>query len=214
MLRIIEPEYLINADGVVVVVIRNWLNQNASTNLHSRLHQNIPWILGQMNFYGKVVDIPRGMFFLGDNNITKYSYSRVTFPVVDWESNPLYKEIQRIRDMIKDDKTINSILGTQLNYNSCLLNNYRDGNDKIDFHSDREALGPMNAVVTLSLGASREFVFKYKTKGDDGRYPRIDTILNNGDLVIMAGRCQELWTHGIPKQNNVGPRISLTYRLI
>jgi len=30
----------------------------------------------------------------------------------------------------------------------------------------------------------------------------------------MAGKCQELWTHSIPRENTKDSRISLTYRLI
>jgi alkylated DNA repair dioxygenase AlkB len=40
----------------------------------------------------------------------------------------------------------------------CLLNYYRDGNDKIDPHPDRESLGSKNITIGVSFGASRKFV--------------------------------------------------------
>lgn len=93
-------------------------------------------------------------------------------------------------------------------FDTCLLNWYRTGADKIGMHSDHEALGVLNAVVTVSL------TFIHKTKGPNGRYATIKVPLNNTDLVLMAGCCQELWTHGINKEDTDESRISLTYRLI
>lgn len=213
-LKVQEPEILINEDGVVAIILRNWLP--FAQNLHDRLAQQLPWIQGQMNMFGNVIQIPRAMFFLGDDHVKTYTYSRMSFPVQPWNQpgNFLGAEIESIRNKIRTDPILQKLLGIQLQYDSCLLNFYRNGDDKIDFHSDKEALGPMNAVITVSLGASRTFVFKNKVKSSNGRYPTIKTILNNGDLVLMAGRCQELWTHGIPREEAGGSRISLTYRLI
>ena len=210
-----QVEYIINEEGAIAVVIRNWLTAEHAQDLHNRLTKEVPWIQGQMNMFGKTIDIPRTMFFLGDDHIKTYSYSRLTFPVQPWSNNTdLYKEIEKIRERICNDTTLQRITGVALQYDSCLLNFYRNGHDKIDPHSDREALGPMNAVVTISLGGTRKFVFKSVTKGANGRYLKIETNLNNGDLVLMAGRCQELWTHSIPRQDTDNARISLTYRLI
>ena len=204
-------ETIIDGDGAIVVIIRNWLHTNG---LHERL-KTLPWIFGKQNMYGKIIDIPRGMFFLGDDNVKVYKYSRLTFPVQPWNStNPLYQEIEAIRTKISNDPDLLKILGISLQFNVCLLNLYRTGADKIDPHSDKEALGPLNAVVTVSTGGSRSFVLKSKTKGINGRYPKVERILNDGDLVLMAGTCQELWTHNIPISTNQESRISLTYRLI
>jgi alkylated DNA repair dioxygenase AlkB len=102
-----------------------------------------------------------------------------------------------------------------LHYDFCLLNYYRDGADKINFHSDKEALGAYNVVVTVSLGESRKIVFKSKKKNDELKYDKVEVKLNNSDLLLMLGTCQEYWTHGIPRDNSKkNPRISLTFRLI
>jgi alkylated DNA repair dioxygenase AlkB len=209
-------EVLINHDGALAVVIRNWLGPSSmGQDLHNRLLTELPWIQAQMNMYGKIIDIPRAMFFLGDPHIKTYSYSRLTFPVQSWtQSTPLYAEIEAIRTRIQSDPQIIQLAGQPLHFDSSLLNLYRNGDDKIDPHSDKEALGILNAVVTVSLAGSREFVFKSKTKGPDGRYPTIKTTLNNCDLVLMLGRCQELYTHSIPRSVTQESRISLTFRLI
>jgi len=206
-----QTEYLINDNGAIALIVRNWIR----TDLHARLSEQIPWIQGQMNMFNKVIDIPRAMFFLGDEHVKVYKYSRLSFDIQSWSNAiPLYEEIRQIRDTIKVDELLQQVTGKQLHFDSCLLNFYRNGNDKIDYHSDREALGPANAVVTISLGASRLFVFKNKVKAPNGFYPTIKTILNDGDLMLMAGTCQELWTHGVPRGETKESRISLTYRLI
>lgn len=209
-------QVLINHDGALAVVIRNWLGAPAiGRSLHDRLLAELPWIQAQMNMYGKIIDIPRAMFFLGDPHIKTYSYSRLTFPVQSWiQSTPLHAEIETIRTRVQSDPQIIQLAGQPLRFDNCLLNLYRNGNDKIDPHSDKEALGILNAVVTISLNGSREFILKSKTKGPNGRYPTIKTVLNNCDLVLMLGRCQELYTHSIPRTDTEESRISLTFRLI
>lgn len=208
-------EYIINEDGALVIVIRNWMESAKAQNLHDRLVTGVEWVNAKQNLYGKVGDIPRSMFVVGDHNIKQYKYSRVVLPVHSWASGvPLYSEIEAIRTRIHNDPTLFQLLGIQLDYNTCLLNWYRDGNDKIGMHSDNEALGALNAVVTVSLNGSCTFILKNKVKGPNGRYRTIKVQLNNGDLVLMAGRCQELWTHGIDAEPNRESRISLTVRLI
>jgi alkylated DNA repair dioxygenase AlkB len=210
-------ETLINQDGAIALIIRNWLPPSYATKLHDYLVQGIPWKAEQMQMYGKTFDIPRTMFFVGDSHVKTYSYSRLSFPVESWDGdlNPLYSEIRVLRDRIRSDPNLRHVTGTILEYNSCLLNHYRNGMDKIDAHSDREALGPANAVVTISLGASRQFHFKSKSRDENGNFRTIKTVLNNGDLVLMAGKCQEHWTHLIPREPAITQsRISLTYRLI
>lgn len=38
---------IINADGALVVVIRNWLAAPTAQNLHDRLRVEVPWINAQ-----------------------------------------------------------------------------------------------------------------------------------------------------------------------
>lgn len=212
----ITVDTIINSDGAIAVILRNWVPEDYAFNLHTRLMAEVPWIYGQMNLYGKTVNIPRGMFFLGDPDVIIYRYSRLSYPVIPWNTgNNLYAEIEHIRNAISEDPNIQYMTGNVLHYNSCLLNQYISGADTITYHSDKEALGPSNAVVAISLGATRMFVFKSINKGPDGKFTTIKTYVNNGDLLLMAGTCQQLWTHGLPSDPSLGgSRISLTYRLI
>lgn len=227
MAATIEPivEVLINQDGALVMILRQWLQARVRPDypqmLHDHLSWRLPWIQENMNMYGKIIPIPRTMFFLGDDTVKTYAYSRLKFPVVSWNApgedpiSELFRAVSGIRDGIRSEPILHSALsGHNLHFNSCLLNRYASGQEMISAHSDKEALGPFNAVVTVSLGASREFILKSKTK-IGSRYTTIKTHLHNGDLVLMAGTCQDQWTHAIPREESVmTSRISLTYRVI
>lgn len=219
-LNIVDPvESLIRHDGAIAVVIRHWLPETAATNLHDTLTTHLPW--EQRLTYG--APVPRLICAVGNGNLSEYKYNRMALPMNSWDTeNEVFAAVRNLRDRIADDSRIIEIVQEELHYDSCLLNHYRNGRDSIDFHSDREALGPLNAVVALSLGATRTFHFKHKVKGPNeefphyspNQYPRIKVPIHNGDLMIMAGRCQELWTHGVPKEECEGSRISATFRLI
>lgn len=205
-------ETILDTNGSQVYIIRNWLTADFCTELLARMSAEFPWI--QSMTFGQ--PIPRLMAFLGDQNIASYQYNNKVFGVASWDvpDEHLYSVIRKLRDCIRTDPTLES-LGLQLNYNSCLMNFYRDGHDSIQMHSDKEALGPKNAVAAISLGATRTFILKNQVKGPNGRYPTIKTPINSGDLMIMAGECQKHWVHGINKEPGVTEaRISLTFREI
>lgn len=219
----VVPEFIINHDGAIVAILRNWVLLHDAQSLFQSLTQHLPWEQKEQNFYGNVVQVPRLMCAVGDPHLQQYQYTRVSLPMHDWYAdNATFRAIRLLRDRIQSDPELVRITGQPLPYDGCLLNYYRTGADTIDFHSDREALGPANAVVALSLGASRKFVLKSKTKGPTVAYPncpasrfqRVETIVHSGDLMIMAGTCQELWTHAVPRDPTCHEtRISLTYRL-
>ncbi len=93
-------------------------------------------------------------------------------------------------------------------FNYCLSHLYRNGDDKIDRHSDKEALN--NPIASLSFGATRKFRFQRKgvTSGWEKEFE-----LNGGDLLIMKVGCQQIYEHWIPVEKKVKePRINLTFR--
>lgn len=100
---------------------------------------------------------------------------------------------------------------TGLRFNSVLLNYYRDGRDSMGMHSDDEAeLGPEPAIASVSFGATRTFVLRHKASK---RILKIE--LSSGSLLLMAGRTQHCWQHGIHKSTRpLGPRVNLTFRYI
>ncbi|MFC0251613.1 alpha-ketoglutarate-dependent dioxygenase AlkB family protein [Massilia consociata] len=100
---------------------------------------------------------------------------------------------------------------TGRDYNSVLLNYYRDGRDSMGMHSDNEPeLGPDPAIASVSFGATRTFILRHKASKETIRLP-----LSDGSLLFMAGALQANWMHGINKTAQaVGPRVNLTFRKI
>ena len=65
-----------------------------------------------------------------------------------------------------------------IKFNGCLINLYRDGNDCMGWHSDNEKeLDSEKSIASLSLGSSRDFLFKNILT-----FQRERLLLNNGDL--------------------------------
>jgi alkylated DNA repair dioxygenase AlkB len=90
------------------------------------------------------------------------------------------------------------------------VNLYRDGNDSVAWHGDRNAKVHRNPMVaTVSLGARRKFYLRRKgTTTTTHRF-----LLGHGDLVVMGGACQHDWEHTVPKVAKAeGARMSVTIR--
>jgi alkylated DNA repair dioxygenase AlkB len=109
-------------------------------------------------------------------------------------------------------QTIAEVLSERygVGFDSVWVNLYRDGEDSVAWHGDRNAkvlTNPM--VVTVSLGARRRFLLRARgtTRATHVLEP------GGGDLVVMGGACQHEWEHTVPKTRRpVGPRMSVTIR--
>jgi hypothetical protein len=96
----------------------------------------------------------------------------------------------------------------RVEFDSVLVNLYRDGRDSVAWHGDtvrKRQSHPM--VVTISLGACRRFLLRPRGGGTSMRW-----LLGPGDLVVMGGRSQHDWEHCVPKMALAGPRVSITMR--
>jgi alkylated DNA repair dioxygenase AlkB len=94
-------------------------------------------------------------------------------------------------------------------YDSFWLNLYRDGRDSTGWHRDRFSCRRPHCIVpVLTLGATRRFFVKPRAGG-----PSIGFAPRSGDLIVMGGRCQEDWLHGVPKSPGTArPRISINFQ--
>jgi alkylated DNA repair dioxygenase AlkB len=87
---------------------------------------------------------------------------------------------------------------------------YRDGNDSVAFHADRELRELEDTIVAvLTLGACRPFLVRPKHGGRS-----LDLAPASGDLLVMGGSCQLHYEHGVPKIARAGPRVSATWRAV
>lgn len=88
------------------------------------------------------------------------------------------------------------------------LNFYRDERDSVAFHRDRELRHLDDTLVAvLTLGARRPFLVR-----PHGGGPSIDLAPASGDLLVMGGRHQRDWEHGVPKVARCGARVSVSWR--
>ena len=104
-------------------------------------------------------------------------------------------------------EALGSRYGTE--FDSVLVNLYRDGRDSVAWHGDtvRKRL-PEAVVVTVALGERRPFLLRRGTGG-----PVVHRLESGeGDLVVMGGRCQHEWQHTVPKLARAGARMSVTMR--
>lgn len=175
----------------------SFFDKKTSDSYLSLLTNNILWQQESMNMYGKQVMFPRLTSWYGDND-KPYSFSGITLKPHPWTTELL--EIKQVIEPI-----------CEVNFNSVLLNLYRDGNDSISWHTDAEKeLGKNPLIASVNFGAERKFQIRHNQTQETH-----DIILKHGSLLIMKGELQHYWKHQVPKQKSiVKPRINLTFRVI
>ena len=163
------------------------------------LIETTPWESQCVKVWGKSVPQPRLIAWFGDAGAT-YSYSGIVLSPQIWT-----KTIQQLRDCVENV--------AEHQFNSVLLNYYRDHRDSMGLHSDDEAeLGPKPTIASLSLGEERRFQLKHRHRKD---MRTLSIPLPTGSLLVIRGDTQRCWKHGIPKQKApCGPRVNLTFRTI
>lgn len=162
-----------------------------------RLVDEVPWEAHTIKMFGKEYPQPRLVAWYGDPG-SEYSYSGLKMNVRPWI--PPIVDLKAIAE---------SHAGVE--FNSVLVNLYRDGNDKVGWHRDNEPeLGGTPTIASMSLGAPRRFKFRHLSTGE-----QVEAILNPGSLVVMSGLSQTCWEHEVPRQAAVkDPRINLTFRQV
>ncbi len=161
------------------------------------LLRELAWADEYLVMFGKSVRAPRRVCWYGDPG-TAYSYSGVRHEPLSW--TPTLLELkQRVEQ------------ATQQRFNSVLANLYRDGNDSMGWHADKEKeLGAQPYIASLSFGAARVFRAQHRHSKQN-----INVTLAGGSLLTMQGEFQKHWRHSVPKQiDTVLPRINLTFRYI
>ena len=170
--------------------------------LFYNLVTELPWQEDIVTLFGKTHVTTRQIVWMGDSDID-YQYSGHTRQTIPWTETVFHVK-HHIEQKLLD-------LGIDANFNSCLLNYYPSGEDGMGYHADDEReLGEQPVIASLSLGATRKFVFKHKKTQD-----KVELYLESGQLIVMHGDTQSFWKHSITKTKKVTTgRISLTFRQI
>jgi len=162
-----------------VDVCRGWLL--GADSLFAELVATVPWRQRRRWMYDRMVDEPR--------LTCGFSVSDLPHPVM----HEIRDELCRRYDA---------------DFGGIFCNCYRDGNDNVAFHRDREVRDTDDGLVAVvTLGAVRPFLLRPRAGGRS-----IDIKPGSGDLLVMRGRCHVDWEHGVPKVASAGPRISLSLR--
>ena len=179
-------------------LVRAYLTADQASELESRLEFDVVWEQPKTVVWGRMHLLPRLVHWQGDSG-AGYKYSGVYR-----DPSPWHPWILRLRERLLEDY--------ELRFNSVLLNLYRNGQDKVGWHSDdEEELGPAPVIASVSLGGERDF--RIRPKGVNGEALNIS--LRHGDLLIMRAGVQDEWEHCVPVRRNVErPRINLTFRQI
>lgn len=167
------------------------------------IDESVVWDTFFVNVYGKKLPQRRKSCYIADEN-HPYKYSGVVRNPSNWVV-PVIEMKKNLDDLVKKIKPLHPKL------NAVLLNRYKDGDDYIGKHSDDEKdLNPDAFIVSVSLGATRDFIFTHKETNE-----KVSIELESGSVILMGGDCQKNWKHEIPKRKKVkDPRINLTFRSI
>ncbi|MEJ6067708.1 alpha-ketoglutarate-dependent dioxygenase AlkB [Psychrobacter sp. 16-Bac2893] len=170
--------------------------------LFYNLVTELSWQEDIVTLFGKTHVTTRQIVWMGDSDID-YQYSGHTRQTIPW-TDTVFHVKQHVEQQLL-------ILGIDVNFNSCLLNYYPSGEDGMGYHADNEReLGEQPVIASLSLGATRKFVFKHKKTQD-----KVELYLESGQLIVMHGETQSFWKHSITKTKKAATgRISLTFRQI
>ena len=149
---------LIQREGEVLPLVDAELCYWSQVELGSRPDQLLQdlidttdWCQETITVYGKPYLQPRLSAWFGN---CSYRYSGITLTPNPWTPT-LLKLKHQVEVLAKHE------------FNSVLLNYYRDGNDSMGMHSDDEReLGPEPVIASLSLGVTRHFTMRHKSRKD------------------------------------------------
>jgi len=183
------------ADGNnYAMIVRNYLSPEEANNLFHHYLNTINFIQGKVKVYGKTCDTPRVQYFMGDDHVKEFNYSRVSNAVYPWD-----QPTRSLRDRVQRE--------TVHQFDSALLNYYRNDNDYIAYHMDAEVVNDNGTIIVIALGSTRRFYFK----NNETNFV-VKTEMRPGDCLVVCGDINQKWKHSVPKQKGVGPRISITFR--
>lgn len=179
--------------------MKNFIPLDKANAYFKNFIEQINWKQEEIKMYGKTYPVPRKTAWYGYKGFN-YKYSGILCNPEPWTKELL--GIKRVIESFLPDSDFNSVL----------LNMYRNGSDKVSWHADDEkGLGTNPLIASVSLGATRRFDLKHKTNRDE----KLQLELLPGSLVIMKGALQHNWLHQIPVQKRIlDPRINLTFRTI
>jgi alkylated DNA repair dioxygenase AlkB len=176
-----------------VVYITDFLLQPEADELHARIKAGAEFHQNYIQLYGKKA-VPRLEAWYGSWD---YPYSKGLI----LNAAPMPDYLQAVIGRMKEHG--------YGEYNSVLINRYRDGRDHISWHSDDDFGDPEPTIASMTLGTARPF--RLRSLADKTKL--VEYTPEHGSLLIMRGRTNAEWEHMVPKTAKpTGERINLTFR--
>ena len=171
------------------------ISSDDSNRYYNALIKMVDKTPAKLVIYGKECTEPRlTKAFARKAGSMKYSGTEKEF---DGEWPSIIEEIHTIACKITDNK---------YTWDTVLINYYRDGNDYISYHSDKDGAG--YPIMSFSFGAERPFFIK--SKQEDTKY---EILLKNGSAIFMMPTMQDDYKHSLPKRKKIKTgRINITFR--
>jgi alkylated DNA repair dioxygenase AlkB len=181
-----------------VYLFDNLFSHAECNRLFNSLLDSVKWKQEPIKLFGKWKMQPRLTSWYGDPK-KKYTYSGITMDARYW-IEPLLEIKNKIQELI------------HIEFNSALLNLYRNGQDSMGWHRDNEkALGNQPVIGSVSFGAPRKFQLQHISNKNS----KITMTLSSGSFLFMQGETQHYWQHCVPKQRDCkDARINITFRNI
>ena len=182
-----EPTILVGDRGDVTY-IPEFLDVATADQLVRELNADTQWRADSRVMYGRRVLVPREVAGRGEGQAQPWSPTLIA-----------------VRKRVEAQ--------TATTYDYVFLNRYRNGNDAVAWHGDRDGSQDARLVVgSLSLGATR--TFQLRPKKESGlRYNPISVHVAHGDLIVMRGDTQLYWEHRVPRDPHVrAERLNVTFR--
>lgn len=160
---------LIQYDGFIA--------KHEADDYYTALLHNTPWREYEMPMYDRIVTAPRMVAWYGQQE-------ELGEGALAWTP-----ELLQLRDKVQKE------IG--LEFNAVLLNLYRNGNDSVAWHSDKEhRIGQNPNIASVTFGQTRPFRFRHKI---DRSVPQLEIPLHHGTLLLMSGTTNTFLEHHIPK---------------
>jgi len=192
-----DKQIIIDKQGVVAY-FADFCKPNADDFFAALLNREIAWRQDTITLYGKTHPLPRKTAWYSAEG-KGYTYSGISM-----QGAPFPKTIMKIARLIRQK--------AGYRFNSVFLNLYRDGKDKMAWHSDDETadLGRHIDIASVSFGAERDFQLRHKITKE-----KISIKLQHGSLLLMKHPLQFHWEHQVPARRKLDTaRINLTFRNI
>jgi alkylated DNA repair dioxygenase AlkB len=180
---LMQPQELLPHDGSALYQ-PGFFDSVDSERMFRCINDETPWEARHIILFGKEVPQPRLACWYGD-------------------PRPMTPTLLEIKQRCEE--------ATSTQFNSVLVNLYRDGQDSMGLHADDEPeLGSEPVIASVSFGAERNFRLRHRLTKELQQVS-----LASGSLLVMSGLSQACWMHDIPKTKKfVEPRINLTFRYI